>query len=448
VTLARPAPAPLRSAMLRWAYDLLGAGVALAFSMRSMMGKLLGGNSADVARERLGRYGDLRGLAFEGPTRRRVVWVHAASVGEISAASAILPMLREELPGFQVLLTCQTATGRQMGFEKGFDEIRYFPVDFRGIVRRVLDRVKPSLFVFVETEIWPRLLLELAHRGTPSVMVSARVSARAFGRYRRATSLFAPSLACVARVCARDAESLERLVGLGVDPERVTVCGDLKLDVANAQLRDANESCDVDDVLGAGFLLALSTHEGEETMVLEAFDLVRESHPTMRLVIAPRHPNRCESVMALARAHGRTLRWSSCTRGAGSWDVIVVDTVGEIPRLLGAATCAFVGGSLVDIGGHNLWEPAAHGVPSANGPHVSEVAHQAELLAEADALHTVTNAKELALLWSRWIDDPRAAREAGARARRAVRAGEGATARTRQALAPILAAVRAGGCVP
>jgi len=344
--------------------------------------------------------------------------------------------------GARVVLTCQTATGRALGLGLAFDEVRFAPIDSARAVARAIRHFRPNLFLVAETEIWPELLTALARAAVPSAIVSARVSARSFSRYRHARSLFGPPLATLARVCARDTESAERFVALGARPEVTTVCGDLKLDALDDAIVRTTPSTLAAPGNGPRHLLAISTHAGEEATVLEAFARLRASHAPLRLVLAPRHPERRAEVQALAGALCRTILWSSRRANDESdWEVLVVDTTGELRGFLKGASAAFVGGSLVAVGGHNLAEPAAFRVPVATGPRLENVAHQAELLDRAGALVVVHDAEELAAAWARWLDDPTAARHAADAAYAAFAASRGALARTVAAIEPSLAQV-------
>jgi len=343
----------------------------------------------------------------------------------------------------RLVVTCQTATGLELAASLGAEERRYLPIDCRFAVRRALEHFRPSLFLFVEVEIWPRLLLELFAADVPTAMIGARVSEKSSRRYRRVRGLFGPALATLACVCARDEDSLRRLLDLGAPPAKSRVCGDIKLDaLAEGELgrvRDPLKARDDDDRL----LFAVSTHEGEEEVVLAAFSRVRQEHPCARLVIAPRHPGRAGYVHAMAERYGRTALWSR-DRSARGWDVLVLDTTGETRGFFRAADCAFVGGSLVRVGGHNLAEPAMFGIPFVVGPYLDAVRHQADLLEAVGALHVVDDAKGFARVWSAWLRDPNEAARIGKAACRAVAVNRGAVARTLAALEPLLAKVATG----
>lgn len=425
---------------LFFAYEVVGLLAAGVCATMGAIGRATGS-------ERLTRLGERAGC-YDGPAPDAgavpVIWLHAASVGEVRAAEPLLAALRSRLRDARFIVTCQTTTGLALAAGLGVHETRYFPLDCRFAVRRFLSRFKPSLFLFVETEIWPRLLRELSAAGVPSAMVGARVSEASFRRYRRVRGLFEPALATLACVCARDDASLRRLLELGAPAARSRVCGDVKLDaldeVAVARMPNALAGT----TPGARVLFAVSTHAGEETIILDAFARVHREHATARLVLAPRHPRRAEEVCAIAAEQGRVARWSRDRRADG-WDILVIDTTGEARTFFPAAECVFVGGTLVDVGGHNLAEPAAFGIPCAVGPHLDMVRHQAELLEAAGALIVVENAEGLARVWSTWLRDSTEARRIGCAARTAVAAHRGAIGRTVTALEPLLARLSAEG---
>lgn len=384
--------------------------------------------------ERLGRWAGFEASA--GP----LVWVHAASVGEVAVAAVLIGGLRRTRSGLRVLLTCNTATGRAAAQTAGADETRYLPLDHPRIVRAVIERVCPKLFIFVETEIWPHLLAELGRRGIPKVMVNARISERSYLRYLRVRAMLRGALGGVELFCVRDPESAARLERLGAPAPRLLTTGDMKF--------DAIEEAGSEDLLGplAGgdaVVVAASTREGEEALLLEAFAPLADQG--LRLVLAPRHPERARAVSRLAIERGlRVLAWSTAV-GTGEqpvsqWQVLVVDSVGQLRGFMKAARGVFVGGTLVPVGGHNLLEPASFGVPVAVGPHLANVRSQAASLAANDALSVVDGPEALSALWVDWLARPEMARANGRRALEAVEQGRGALERTLEALTPYLGA--------
>jgi len=328
------------------------------------------------------------------------VWVHAASVGEVEAIAPLIRELRQRRIPLQ--LTALSDTGRARLCER-FPECapRLAPLDLPWLARASVRRARVTGLILVETELWPNLLAAIAKRGGHGILVSARLSDRSFPRYRRMRRLLTPLLRRLSAVAARSAVDRERFVELGVSPECVRVVGDLKW--ARPELPGPGEALVA--ALGSGpFLLAASTHEGEEDAVLEAFRGLRDEAPELRLVIAPRHPPRSEHVAARARAAGFEVGLRS--RGAAREPVVVLDTLGELASLYSLATLVFSGGSLVPIGGHNLVEIVQSGRVAVVGPHTQNQAPQVALLEPTGALVRVADAKELGAALRRLWRDP------------------------------------------
>jgi 3-deoxy-D-manno-octulosonic-acid transferase len=306
------------------------------------------------------------------------------------------------------------------------------------------------LFVFVETEIWPALLVRLHGLRIPSALVNGRISARSFPRYRRILGLMAPALSSVDVVCARDLESEQRLVGLGAIPDTVSCTGDMKLDALDADAVSQAPSLLLEYLQGEAahdrVLVAASTREGEDEEVLRAFALVRRTADRVRLVIAPRHPERFDDVYRSVVATGLSVtRRSQAPSLDRSWDILLVDTLGELRGFFKGATAAFVGGSLVPVGTHNVLEPAAFGVPVVVGRHLEEVRDAARALEGAGALEIVADADELARVWTRWLADPSAAQAAGRAGAAIVTGGRGAVLAVMERLEPILMTLSSSG---
>jgi 3-deoxy-D-manno-octulosonic-acid transferase len=416
------------------AYALVGA-VATVWGLLCRLG-VMGGAQRAVWRERLGDWG------AGTPVTEGFVWLHAASVGEVAAARPLLRALRARLPGRFLLVTCNTATGRLAAEGLDCDGVRYFPLDFAPVVRRILRRARPSLFVFVETEIWPTLLGRLKRAQIPTAMVNARVSDGSYPRYLRIAALIGPALAGVDIVCARDEISHERLLTLGAAPDATTLVGDMKLDALAPSLVSGTRDLFA-DMFAAGadgpLLVAASTRTGEDPLVLDAFERVLKHDGSARLVLAPRHPDRFDAVAALLEERGHAfVRRSNPNARRIYWQVLLLDSVGELRGFFPSATAAFVGGTLVPRGGHNVMEPAAFGVPVVVGPSLENVREQAVALADAGALRVAENERDLAGAWIDWITDSNAREKAGQAGRSCVASGRGAVQEAMERLEPIL----------
>ena len=389
-------------------------------------------------RERWGRL-----PADVNPAGRPSIWIHAVSVGEVQAARALIPGLRDRYPDHPLWLSTTTQTGRAVAARvEGVDGLFYFPLDLPAAVDRVLDRVRPALFLAVETELWPNLLRRCARRGVRTMLVNGRVSDRSYPRYRLVRRLFRRVLADVDRYCAQSEESARRLVALGAPADRVATTGNLKFDAAPPPSSGARS-----ELLRAlrfarerPVVMAASTHPGEEGPVLDAWRRLRARAPGRFLVLAPRHPERAAEVAALAAERGIAVvrRSRLPAAGAGPADVVVLDTVGELAAAFGMATVVFLGGSLAPVGGHNVIEPAAWGKPVVFGPHMRNFAEIADLFLANRAARRIAGAEELEPVLEELLSDPRERAALGAAARSLVAANRGAAARSLAEIAAVL----------
>ncbi len=374
------------------------------------------------------------------------VWVHAASIGEVTLAGRVARSVRRAHRDLPLLLTCNTPAGRAAAAPE-FDEVRYAPLDRAAVVRKVLDRVRPSLYVFVEAEIWPVLLIEMNRVRVPAVMVNARVSERSFARYRLAGGLIGRALGSIERVCARDEESARRLIALGARREATVVCGDMKLDteaVSGAAAGSADSV--VAEPTPMPLLVAASVRTAEIAEVLHALARLRHRGRRASLVLAPRYLADASTAIELAARHGlsaqrSTARASARERSgaAPAWpDVLVLDSYGELAGYYTRAVGCFVGGTLDRTGGHNIAEPAAARIPVVTGPSLQNVQAHATALAQCGGLQVAESAEDLAGIWENWLDQPQDARDRGRRARACIEQRRGATTRVAAELEPWL----------
>lgn len=380
--------------------------------------------------------------------REPSIWIHAVSVGEVLTTRALVDDLRARHPGLRVFLSTTTLTGQQVARTRlsEADGIFYFPFDLPWVVNRLLDILQPRLFVMMETEIWPNLLRACRRRGVRTVLVNGRISSRSYPRYRLLRPFFRRVLGDIDRCCMQSDESARRIVALGADPSRVVVTGSLKFDSldwpppgSHAQGRDRvlRYFRVPDDRL---VLVAASTLRGEDRAVLAAFHRLRADRAGALLILAPRHPERFAEVEALARGEGfRVVRRTDLRVDAEPRaDVVVLDTIGELARLFQVATLVFVGGSLVDAGGHNILEPAVFGKPIVFGPHMENFSEIAETFLAHAAAVQVTSADELGRVLADLAADPVRRASLGAAARALVEANRGAGARTLSAIDELL----------
>ena len=375
------------------------------------------------------------------------IWIHAVSVGEALTARALVADLRQRYSGLRIFLSTTTLTGQQVARTRlqDVDAVFFLPFDLPPFVNRTLRLVRPKLFVMMETEIWPNLLRACRRQGVKTMLVNGRISSRSYPRYRLARPFFRRVLADVDRFCMQSEESARRIVQIGADPARVIVTGSLKFESLESPAAAAGR--------GAGrvlrffrispsrpVLMAASTLKGEEPPVLAAFAAVRRVHPNALLIIAPRKPERFAEAEALALAEGlRVVRRTSLPVDAEPRaEVVVLDTIGELAHLFQVATVVFVGGSLVDHGGHNILEPAVHGKPIVFGPYMQNFAEIADTFVSSQAAIRVEDAGELADVCVRLVGDPVERARLGAAARALVEANRGAKPKTLEAVAQLL----------
>ncbi len=338
---------------------------------------------------------------FEGAPLPGGVWIHAVSVGEVQAIEPLVRRLQKERPDLPITLTTTTPTGSERVQRLFGRDVfhRYFPWDLPWAVKRFLRQVQPSLLVMVETEIWPNLLDICHQQGIGTLLANGRLSERSARGYARLGSFSRRVFERIGLVAAQSEADARRFIELGVPPERVEVTGSIKFDLripasvqeqAQVMRRRLGE--------GRPLWIAASTHEGEEEQILGVHHQVLESHPRALLLLVPRHPERFDRVAALVRRRGFTLARRSQDDAEDPTEaaVFLVDTMGELPLFLGVADLAFIGGSLVPIGGHNMLEAAAQGVPVIFGPHMFNFSAIAKLLLEQKAAIQVADPGQLA----------------------------------------------------
>jgi 3-deoxy-D-manno-octulosonic-acid transferase len=370
------------------------------------------------------------------PRLRNTIWVHAVSVGEVKAVEKLLLRIREEFPDRPLVVSTTTPTGQQLAREKTaiIDHAFYFPFDLPRPVSRVLDRIQPQLVVIAETEIWPTFLTACRSRSVPVIMVNGRISDRSFPRYRRVRRWLGPVLNDYAVLGMQSETDGRRIEQMGAEAQRVQVLGNLKYDAAPADRP-------LDAQLAAALRrwqplwIAASTMPGEDEMVLDTFIGLRQSRPQLKLLVAPRHPERAAAVAGLARARSlRTLLRSALrpphnANEDGEADVIVLDTIGELAAIFEMASIVFVGGSLVKRGGHNILEPARFARPIVFGPHMENFRDIARLFLNAGAAVQVGSAAGLQETLARLLSESDLAAGLGANARRLLLENSGATER-------------------
>ena len=369
-------------------------------------------------------------LADRGRPR---LWVHAVSVGEAQAAAVLVRALADRFPHIEVVMTTTTPTGAEcVARELGGEVPRFFlPFDLPVAMRRFLGRVLPVAVVIMETELWPNLLAECRRQGVPVLLANARLSPRSFRGYQRIRGVTRSLLGNVDRIAAQSSEDAERFVELGADPARVSDVGNIKFDAeVPAGLLDQGASLRRAIGRDRPVWIAGSTHEGEEALVLRAHAFVKDRHRQALLVLAPRHPERFGRVYDLCQQYGfetgRRSRGEGCT---ATTEVLLLDTMGDLAAFYGASDVAFVGGSLLGIGGHNPLEAARLAVPVVTGPHITNFEAIYGALIGAGAAWITEAPNVLAARVSELLSAPEVRRDAGERGRQVVLAHRGAVGR-------------------
>jgi 3-deoxy-D-manno-octulosonic-acid transferase len=365
---------------------------------------------------------------------KATVWVHAVSVGEVNAAAPLVEALRRRYADHRIVVTTVTPTGsnrvRQLWGEQLFHV--YLPYDLPASVRRFLDRIRPCIAVIMETEIWPNLFFECERRGIPIVVANARLSQKSLRGYGPVRPLARDAIRCATFVAAQSQPDAERLLELGARPERLRVVGNLKYDM-HVPADFAAQAAQTRSAWGAArpVWIAASTHEGEELAVIEAHSRLMRRFPDALLLVAPRHPERFKPMAQLCRSYGfATATRSEDHSAAVDTQCFVIDTLGELVAYLACADLAFVAGSLDPIGGHNVLEPAALGVPVLVGPNTFNFTEVTDLLLERGAARRIENAEALAAVLQQLLDDPACRQRMGDAARRTVEEERGAVTRT------------------
>lgn len=373
---------------------------------------------------------------------RPTIWVHAVSVGEVQAAAALVRALLDRHPGAPVVVTTMTPTGAERARALFGDRVlhAFVPYDLAGAVRRFMDQVQPALALILETELWPNLWNECGRRGIPLVLSSARVSPRSVRWYRRLSPLFREALSHGVIIAAQTPADAGRFRLLGAAPARTHVTGNIKFDFELPPgVAQRGAAFRATHAPGRPVWVAASTHEGEEAQVLAAHREICARVPGALLLLVPRHPQRFAAVGELVerRGFGLVTRSSGAPATAGT-AVCVCDSMGELTTFYAAADVAFVGGSLVPIGGHNLLEPAALSLPLVTGPHNENAADIAALMANSGALQVVPDAAALAAAVTALLGDAVERQRRGDAGRAALAANGGALGRLLALVDPLV----------
>ncbi len=372
---------------------------------------------------------------------KRSIWLHAVSVGEVLAVTRLVRELKNSYPEHRIYISTTTDTAQKLACQRfGEANAFYFPLDFPWAIRPYFKLLRPGLLVIAETEFWPNVLHWAARSGTRIAVVNARISDRSYRGYCVVRPLMIPILANVNLFLAQTEVDRQRLLEIGAPADRVHVSGNLKFDIAPPEpppivtsLQHSFSNSDAGPILVGG-----STMEGEESLLLRAFEIVRGSHPRAVMILAPRHPQRFQAVNDLVTSLGLPVFRRSLWSGedlAGS--VLVLDSIGELAALYSVADLAFIGGSLVEYGGHNILESAHYGVATLIGPHYENFREMVNYFRSEDAVRVVGPA-ELPLAFLDLLSNRTERQGLGKRALAALRTQTGATERTLQALRQLI----------
>jgi 3-deoxy-D-manno-octulosonic-acid transferase len=369
------------------------------------------------------------------------LWCHAASMGEVHALKPLLLALRADFPDMPVLITCQTPAGRQaaQALELAACTTVYLPMDLRWLTRRFLAHFRPRAALIVETEIWPNLFQATHRTGIPLMMVNARMTERSLRRYRRFGGVFRGALTIPKAILCQSAADASRFIAAGARIDTVSVTGNLKWDLAMDAETMASDLRRRAAWTQTPVWMAASTHPNEETAVLAAHRAVLAQWPSALLVWAPRHPERFAAAAAAAEAQGFCVhKRSAQTEPTAAAQIFLIDTLGELRSFMPGMDLVFVGGSLQAIGGHNVLEPAAAGVPVLVGPHTAHFADSVTALREAGGLLQVSDADALLQEVTALLADPVRRQQMAVANTSCVAANRGALAKTKARVSPCL----------
>jgi len=395
----------------------------------------------------------LLGLVPKREGAEPCVWIHAVSVGETALIASLVKQLRFERPNWRIVVSTTTQTGLETARKK-YPELTsfYCPLDFSWAVRTAMRRMRPSLLVLAELELWPNLVRAAGEAQVPVAVVNGRLGERSFRGYRKIRFAMSRLLRGIAVVAVQNEEYKSRFVGLGCDPARLSVTGSLKFDGAVSDRRNPYtlRLAELAGVqlgkpgVGDVVFLAGSTQEGEEAAALDAYRAAVADFPKLRLILVPRHPDRFEEVAELCRRSGFAFRRRTelgvvqKSTIDDRWQVLLVDAIGELGAWWGLAQIAFVGGSFGDRGGQNMLEPAAYGAAVSFGPNTWNFRDIAGALVAAGGAEVVADPAALIAFVRRALSEPVFAATLGDRARQLVAANRGATLRTVQLLLPLV----------
>jgi len=365
----------------------------------------------------------------------RPIWVHALSVGETLASVELVKMLRKSIPHRKIFFSVSTATGFDEARKLLADEtdfLFFYPYDILFVVKKILRQVSPSLFILVESDIWPTFLLELKKMDIPAVLVNARLSPSSLAGYKRLSFVMKPVLNSFSRICVQSEAQGKRFAQVGVNPDKICITGNMKFDrkttsFSTHNIRSIRKSMAIPE--NRKVFLAGSTHTGEERILIESFTRLKSIFPDLVLIIVPRNPDRADEVCRIASDSEMTIKKMS-QGNFDATDVIIVDSMGVLGKLYAIADVAFVGGSLAPFGGHNPLEPAAFEKPIIFGPDMSDFPEISRMLLDAGGAIEVNDDEDIYQSVREILSNPTKAIEIGKKALDIFKANQGAVEKT------------------
>ena len=372
--------------------------------------------------------------------RDKPIWIHALSVGEVFSSVPLVMKLKERFKDKRIVFSASTKTGFEIAnklFKKNVDSIFFFPFDLLFSVKYITGKIDPAIVIIVESDIWPNFLFEMKKRHVPVILINARLSKRSFKGYKRFSFIFNKLFLSFAKICTQSIEDARRFMLLGIPSNMISTTGNIKFDqpydpVSEEEIELLKQSMHIYQPVKK-ILMAGSTHKGEESILIDAFSRIRKDFADTVLVVVPRNPERARSVLKLCKSAGFfsiLMKDFENIDKDEKFDVIIVDVIGILKRLYAIADVAFVGGSLVDLSGHNPLEPAAFSKPIIFGQHMSDFAHISQMLVDSGGAVQVENANSLYETIADILSDSDKARNMGEKAFRVFNANKGAVEKT------------------
>ncbi len=419
-------------------YNVIMGGTFPLFLIHYGTNRLLGHKYKHSAVYRLG----LKIPVFE-KTASDPVWIHALSVGETMASVPLVSAILEKYPATRIIFSTSTEAGQETAgkkFEGKVSRVFYLPHDFSWAIERLVSGARPRLFIAIETDAWPNLLYCLRKYNVPAFLVNGRMSPRSFGRYYRVRRLSRYLFESFEMCLMQSSDDMDKLLELGVSEHKVKNTGNLKFDIMTDITEDERNRLIQELVVGDGtkVLVAGSTHGGEEKIIMNVFSELVTEIPGLRLVLVPRHPVRATEVESLVNRKGLKCSFRSLGGNFGNADVVVVDTMGELAKLYSVATVAFIGGSLVPVGGHNPLEALSFGVPVIFGPHMFNFREiESKLLGSGCAVKVWTR-RELKITLKKLLENPELLKRMRSSAKEVVKENRGTAGRVMTFIDPYL----------